>query len=111
MGDTGNNSESKPAKRGGFQKGKSGNPSGRPKVVEEFRERARKAVDEHVLQRWVDEVVNGGEYWMRASEMLAAYGYGKPPSAPEDNDALRDSGARVPLTREEALAIARGETP
>ena len=25
--------------------------------------------------------------------------------------ALRDSGARVPVTREEALAIARGETP
>ena len=110
MSDAGNSPESAPRRKGGFPKGKSGNPSGRPKVVEEFRERARKAVDEHVLQKWVDEVVNNGEHWMRASEMLAAYGYGKPPSAPEDNDAVRESG-RVPLTREEALAIARGEVP
>ena len=74
--------------------GPSPNPSGRPAVVEAFRLKARAAVDEHVLGAWIDEVQakeriemtdNGpvsvmqrGREWMRASELLAAYGYGKP---------------------------------
>lgn len=77
-----------------FKPGQSGNPAGRPKIAEEFRQKARKAVDEHVLSAWVDElevkprevitvagpvdVVARGKEWMRASELLAAYGYGKP---------------------------------
>lgn len=77
-----------------FKKGRSGNPTGRPKVAEEFRARARKAVDEKVLQAWIDEleikertvitpagsfeIMSRGKEWMRASENLAAYGYGKP---------------------------------
>ncbi len=61
-----------------FEKGKSGNPSGRPKDLPEFRRRAREAVNEHVLQKWIDEVTSGGDDWMKASELLAAYGYGKP---------------------------------
>ena len=38
---------------------------------------------------------------------------GKPPAAPEDNDALRASGSTLPagLTAEQVLALARGETP
>ena len=31
---------------------------------------------------------------MEASKQLAAYGYGKAPSAPDDNAALRESGSR-----------------
>ena len=58
--------------------GPSLNPSGRPKVVEEFRKRARKAVDEHVISAWIAEVEGQGKEWVRCSELLAAYGYGKP---------------------------------
>lgn len=96
-----------------FVKGQSGNPAGRPKVNELFRDRARKAVDEHVLEAWVAEVESQGEHWVRCSELLAAYGYGKPSSAPEDLQAVKDSGrgGLTLLTREEILAIARGETP
>lgn len=93
-----------------FKPGQSGNPSGRPKVVEAFRDRARKAVDEHVLERWIREVIEDGPEWVRASELLAAYGYGKPSSAPEDLAAVQ-RGVVLPLSREEMLAIAKGETP
>ena len=107
---------SRPANRpksGKFEKGKSGNPTGRPKVVEAFRDRARSAVDALVLERWVQEVESQGDEWMRASELLAAYGYGKPSSAPEDLQAVRDGGGRLLtlLTRDEVLAVARGEKP
>lgn len=98
---------------GTLKKGAKLNPGGRPKENEMFRERAKKAVDEHVLQAWIDEVVNRGDAWPKCSELLAAYGYGKPASAPEDNDALRESGSRLPpgLTAEQVVSIARGEKP
>jgi hypothetical protein len=54
------------------------NPSGRPKVNEEFRKRAREAVDAHVLHAWITEVETLGEHWVKCSELLAAYGYGRP---------------------------------
>ena len=93
-----------------FQKGQSGNPSGRAKVAEEFRQRARRAVDEHVLSAWVAEVETQGEHWVRCSEMLAAYGYGRPASAPEDlAAAAAGPSPLVALSRAELLAIARGE--
>lgn len=83
-----------------FQKGQSGNPGGRPKLADAFREKARKAVDDHVLDAWIDEVEGveqmvesedgamkvikkRGKEWIRASELLAAYGYGKPPQPVE----------------------------
>lgn len=82
---------------GTLRKGAKLNPGGRPKENEMFRERARKAVDEHVLDAWVSEVTpdeagERGKDWVKCSELLVAYGYGKPASAPEDNDALRDAG-------------------
>lgn len=82
-----------------FQKGQSGNPSGRPKIAEEFRKRALKLVDEKVLAAWEDEIelrprevitqagpfemVSRGKEWMRASELIAAYALGKPAQAVE----------------------------
>ena len=79
----------------GFGPGnKAGVGHGRPKVAEEFRERAKKAVDEVVFRAWLEEceerertvitpagpfeIVQRGKEWMRASELLAAFGYGKP---------------------------------
>ena len=64
-----------------FVKGKSGNPGGRPKTNEAFRDRCRKFVDLHVVEMWEKEVQNAGEEKMKASELLAAYGYGKPAQA------------------------------
>ena len=63
---------------GRFVKGQVANPLGRPKVAEEFRAKARKAVDAHVLAAWIAEVESAGEHWVKCSELLAAYGYGKP---------------------------------
>lgn len=89
-----------------FPKGKSGNLNGRPKVVEEFRARARSAVDSHVLDAWVREVVEQGPEWVRCSELLAAYGYCKPPQAKEDNDAMRAANPFASLTVEQLVKLA-----
>ena len=78
-----------------WKKGESGNPGGRPKVLAKLKERALKAVDEHVIDAWIDEVegkerlvelsdgghtteVKRGKEWVRCSELLASYAMGKP---------------------------------
>lgn len=66
-----------------FVKGKSGNPGGRPKLAEEFKERCRKLVDSHVIDFWEEEVKTRGANAAKASELLAAYAYGKPTQAVE----------------------------
>jgi hypothetical protein len=90
-----------------FVKGQSGNPGGRPKRAE-FEKKARKAVDEKVVDAWIDEVEKRGEDWMRASELLAAYGYGKPPATVEVTG--EDGGPiehEVALTADERLVALR----
>lgn len=47
-------------------------------IPPEFQLRCRKIVDEYVVEAWENEVRSEGDYWFRASELLAAYGYGKP---------------------------------
>ena len=54
------------------------NPSGRPKENVEFLARCKSAVDKYVIDAWLVEVEHFGPNWMKASELLAAYGYGKP---------------------------------
>lgn len=61
-----------------FVKGKSGNPGGRVKLPEEFKLRAKKIVDELVLDKWEKEIRSGGENWVKCSELVSAYAYGKP---------------------------------
>lgn len=95
-----------------FKKGQSGNPAGRPKIVAEFRDRARKAVDEHVISAWINEVVSQGSEWVRCSELLAAYGYGKPSSSAEDREAmaaaLADARPLALVSSEEILRALAG---
>lgn len=76
-----------------------------------FRDRAKAAVDEYVLQAWIDEVVTRGDAWPKCSELLAAYAYGKPASAPEDNEALAQSGRPLSGETSEAILAALREKP
>lgn len=59
------------------------NPGGRPKVPPEFKRRCSDFTDTHVLAAWEQEVIGRGEHWLKASELLAAYGKGRPTQAVE----------------------------
>lgn len=73
---------SKRGKSGRFGVGnQAGKGHGRPKVALEFKAECRVIVDELVVERWRSEVESMGEHWVRCSELLAAYGYGKPPQS------------------------------
>lgn len=69
------------------------NPGGRPKQLAHLKSRCQAATDTHVVDAWIEEVETHGPDWVKCSELLAAYGYGKPSSAPEDLEAVKD-GAR-----------------
>lgn len=75
---TGNSSRAVPKGLTPWTKGKSGNPSGRPKIREDLKARCIRLVDDLVIDSWVKEVQALGPEWVRCSELLAAYGYGKP---------------------------------
>lgn len=71
--------------------GPSPNAGGRPKGLKELRIRARDVVDRHVINAWEKEIEERGPSWVKCSELVTAYGYGKPPSAPEDHEAQREA--------------------
>ncbi len=79
------------------------NPSGRPPAANEFRVKARALVDELVLKAWEAEVRSMGDNWLKASELLAAYGYGKP-SQTIDLVAEVTTSDKTPLTGAQRLA-------
>lgn len=91
-----------------FRKGEVNNPHGRPKGDAEFRERCRRITDHLSIQAWEKEVAEHGPSWLKCSELLAAYGYGKPPQAAEDRDALREA-VRIVLPRIADEAPAKGD--
>src|SRR4051812_18466254 len=64
-----------------FKPGQSGNPHGRPKGNPAFKLRCREVVDLVCFDAWKAEVEAKGEHWVKCSELLAAYGYGKPGQA------------------------------
>ena len=95
---------------GRFRSGASGNPGGRPKVAREFRQRAAAVVDAHVVAAWESEVIERGPHWVRCSELLAAYGYGKP-TAIDDEGSEASCRPLEGLRPDQLIAIARGEPP
>lgn len=73
---------------GKFAPGVSANPNGKPAGVSAFRLKARAKVDELVIDAWVQEIEGRGEDWIKASELLTAYAYGRPTQAisgPDDS--------------------------
>ncbi len=86
-----NKGKQAPARRpdGTLLPGGTANPGGRPKAGVAFREEAQKAVRVGeaegllIIRAWVKEVQTGGEDWAKASELLAAYAFGKPPQGLE----------------------------
>lgn len=70
-----------------FKPGQSGNPNGRPKHTLEFRARCREWMDRYgwgVLEDLA--TAKGGRDQLRAVELMAAYGYGRP-TQPVSGDA------------------------
>jgi hypothetical protein len=89
------------------------NRGGRPKGYNAFRKAFRSESDNALIRERLLAIIREGESkdTINAARLWCEYGWGKSPAAPEDNEAMRESGVRLPLTREEMLAIARGEKP
>lgn len=94
--------------QGRFKPGVSGNPEGRPGGYAEFRELCR-SKSPAAVTALEDALGDGGPSAVAAARVLLEYGWGKPASAPEDLDAVREGGgnALAVLTRDELLKIAR----
>jgi hypothetical protein len=108
------NSEKQPRKQPvgkPFQKGDARiNRGGRPGDYGEFRALCRSKSPESVAAL-VDALGEGGAPAVAAARVLLEYGWGKPASAPEDLDAVREGGGNVlgVLTQEQLMEIARGK--
>lgn len=70
------------------------NPGGRPKGYAEFREKCRAHSDASIAT--LVAALSDEKLCVQAAQTLLAYGWGKPATAPEDLDALRDAGPAAP---------------
>jgi hypothetical protein len=102
---------SKPPPGRRFEKGKSGNPGGRPKAVRDVAAAAREHTQEG-LETLVTAMRDGGAPWnarIRAVELILERGWGKPMQAVElsgpDGDAIQME-AKVGLADKLARLIA-----
>jgi len=98
-----NNSKTKkkPAPANGFKKGKSGNPSGRPKLPEEFKQLA-KDNSTVALQKVIDILKNPNSEpkdVIKASEVVMDRAWGKANQS-LDIDAKNDTTLRIILENE-----------
>lgn len=92
------------------------NRGGRPKGYNAFRKAFRGEKDNEAIRERLKAIFDNPE--AKDSDVIMAtrlwweYGWGKAPSAPEDNAAIRDSGRPLAgATKEEILAALRGEKP
>ncbi len=75
-----------------------------------FRQQARKIVDDLVIKRWALEIETDGPSWVKCTELLVAYAYGKPKEHIElSQDPDAPVNHRTALTLEELQAIARSQ--
>jgi hypothetical protein len=87
------------------------NKGGRPADYGKFRELCR-TKSPAAVQALEAALSEGGAAAVAAARVLLEYGYGKPSSAPEDLEAVREGGVSLSvLTRDELLKIAKGEEP
>ena len=80
------------------------NPGGRPKGYADFRAACR----EHTaaaIGRLVEALADD-KLCVQAAQTILAYGWGKPASAPEDLDAVKDAGPKA--SREAVMAALAG---
>lgn len=75
---------------------------GAPAHNKNFRATCRIIVDALVIKAWHAEVESHGPDWLRCSELLTAYGYGKPPQSVEVSGTLNLAAEEVkPLQTDE----------
>jgi hypothetical protein len=91
-------------KRGTWKPGESGNPNGRPKASYVLKNKCQRVVDQYVVEAWEEEVKNKGPYWVRCSELLTAYAYGKPIAEEAERE---PPTVTVTLTTEKAEELAK----
>jgi hypothetical protein len=83
-------------------KGVSGNPAGRPGGYEEFRAQCRSASPEAFAA--LRTAAKDGD--VQAARVLLEYAWGKPSSAPEDLEAVREANPLSGLTLEQLRELA-----
>jgi hypothetical protein len=89
-------------KDGTIAPGASGNPGGRPKGYADFREKCREHTDASIAR--LVAALSDERLCVQAAQTLLAYGWGKPSSAPEDNEALKGLNPFEGMTPEELAA-------
>ena len=96
----------KPGNPNWVKGGKSPNPGGRHRIAEQFRSDCRD-FSPTVREAWQNEVSMRGPNWVKCSELIAAYGMGKPVQPTESKVDVTVSDVRE-MSRERLLAIAAG---